>query len=79
MSCGQSRRDPDERAVGAGILSSDVELTLLRAGADPNWERPHRNGIGITHQPALWTAYQRHRREAYEARVAQYRADGLIC
>lgn len=55
-----------------------VELTYLRAGAEPDWERPHRDGVDITDRPDLQTPYQRRRREEFEQRVESYRADGLI-
>lgn len=72
-------RDLDARAAAQqGRVDTDVELTYLRADADPNWERPHRNGVDVTDMPEMWTPYQRARREAYEERVRQYRADGLI-
>ena len=68
----------DERAMHAGTVYSGVELTYLRAGAEPLWERPHRDGLDITDRPDLWTHYQRARRESFELRLAQYRAEGLI-
>jgi hypothetical protein len=58
--------------------NEDVELTYLRSGSDPDWERPHAGGEDITEQPERWTRYQRERRIAYEARVERYRQRGLI-
>ncbi|MEO2133400.1 MULTISPECIES: hypothetical protein [unclassified Microbacterium] len=59
---------PDER----------LELLYLRAGSEPPGARPRRDGVDITDRPDLWTPYQRMQREAYEARVARYRRDGLL-
>ena len=59
-------------------MNEAAELAFLNAGAEPTWERPHSDGVDITDQPHLWTVYQRQRRETFEARVAQYRAEGLI-
>jgi hypothetical protein len=56
----------------------ETEIAALRAGWDPPIERPHRDGVDITDRPDLWTPYQRARREAYEARVRDYRGRGLI-
>lgn len=70
--------DLDLRATHAGVVNVGVELTYLRAGSEPLWERPHRNGVDVTDQPQLWTPYQRRRRETFEARVAKYRAGGLL-
>ena len=61
-----------------GCANVQLELTYLRAGVDPPWERPHRDGVDITEQPQLWTPYQRARRAEYVERVESYRADGLI-
>lgn len=61
-----------------GHVNTGIELLCLRLGADPLWERPMRDGQDITDRPELWTPYQRERRESYEARVADYRARGLI-
>ncbi len=58
--------------------NESLELSYLRAGSDPDWERPHRGGVDITDRPDLWTPYQRARRERYEERVADYRRRGLI-
>jgi hypothetical protein len=55
-----------------------LELTFLRAGADPDWERVCANGQDITDQPERWTRYQRARRIAFEARVEEYRRRGLV-
>lgn len=55
-----------------------LELTYLRAGADPDWERVTVNGEDITDQPARWTRYQRARRLAFEARVEGYRERGML-
>ena len=46
-----------------------LELTYLRAGADPDWERPHENGEDITDQPERCTPFPPTRRVAYDARV----------
>lgn len=71
--------DLDARASRIpGFVNRDLELTYLRAGFDPAWERPSRNGADITDRPDLWTPYQRQRREAFDARVAEYRASGLL-
>ena len=71
--------DLDARAMRVeGPVNEAAELAFLNAGAEPTWERPHRDGVDITDRPDLWTPYQRHRREAFEARVARYRAEGLI-
>lgn len=59
-------------------VNEELELTYLRAGADPDWERPHLNGVDITDQPELQTPYQRARRDRFEQRVADYRARGLL-
>lgn len=76
------RRTPDLDARAWEYIdknvSRDAELVALRAGSDPDWERPHRDGVDITDRPDLWTPYQRARREAFEARVADYRQRGLI-
>ncbi|MBB3158204.1 hypothetical protein FHS07_001900 [Microbacterium proteolyticum] len=61
-----------------GRVDTDRELTYLRAGSDPPWERPHRDGVDVTDHPAAWTPYQRERRLSFEARVADYRQRGLI-
>lgn len=72
-------RDLDARAMSQpGRIVRDVELTYLRAGAEPPWERPHRNGVDITDQPELQTPYQRQRRAGFEARLREYRDSGLI-
>ncbi len=55
-----------------------LELTYLRAGSEPDWERPHLNGQDITDRPDLQSPYQRLRRALFDARVEAYRADGLI-
>ncbi|ONI62634.1 hypothetical protein CSIV_14260 [Microbacterium sp. CSI-V] len=59
-------------------VSEHTELVYLRAGSDPPWERPHRDGVDITDRPELWTPYQRTRRETFEARVAEYQRRGLL-
>lgn len=61
-----------------GRIDRDVELTYLRANAEPPWERPHRNGVDVTDQRELQTPYQRQRRESFEERLREYRAEGLI-
>jgi hypothetical protein len=61
-----------------GKVNEAAELAYLRAGSEPLWERPHLNGVDITDSPHLWSPYQRARRESFEARVAQYKADGLL-
>ena len=68
----------DERAALTGSVDSGIEVAYLRAGAEPLWERPHRNGVDITDRPDLWTPYQRHRRESFEERVARYRDEGRV-
>lgn len=55
-----------------------AELVYLRAGSEPPWERPHRNGIDVTDMPDQWSDYQRQRRQSFVVRVEQYRADGLL-
>ncbi|WP_454149334.1 hypothetical protein [Microbacterium lacticum] len=55
-----------------------TELVYLRASSEPPWERPHRDGVDITDRPDLQTPDQRQRRAEFEARVADYRARGLI-
>ncbi|GAA1968572.1 hypothetical protein [Microbacterium deminutum] len=70
--------DLDMRAANAGAVNVEIELTYLRAGVDPHWERPYRDGRDITDEPALWTPYQRARRESFQARVEQYRQEGLL-
>ncbi|WP_295833636.1 hypothetical protein [uncultured Microbacterium sp.] len=69
--------DPRANAV-PGRVDVDHELTYLRAGSDPPWERPHRDGVDITDQPDLQTPYQRQRRAEYLSRVDGYRERGLI-
>lgn len=61
-----------------GRINTEHELSYLRAGSDPPWERPHRDGIDITDTPEMWTPYQRERRLSFEARVVEYRQAGLI-
>lgn len=56
----------------------DVELSHLRAGAEPPWERPHRDGRDITLEPELQSPYQRERRLEFLERVEHYRAEGLL-
>jgi len=56
----------------------DTELVYLRAGSEPPWERPHRDGEDVTDRPELWTPYQRERRLAFESRVADYRERGIL-
>jgi hypothetical protein len=55
-----------------------LELTYLRAGADPDWERVTANGEDITDQPERWSRYQRARRIAFETRLERYRERGLL-
>ena len=72
-------RDLDGRAMRVqGRINRDVELTYLRANAEPPWERPHRNGVDVTSQPDMQTTYQRQRRAQFEELVREYRAAGLI-
>jgi hypothetical protein len=72
-------RDYDARAFAElDRVNPALELTYLRAGSDPHWERVRRDGHDVTDQPHLWTPYQRARRESFEARVAEYRAAGLL-
>lgn len=59
-------------------VNTQLELTYLRSGADPDWERVTRNGVDISDRPELWSEYQRARRESFIERVDAYRADGLI-
>lgn len=61
-----------------GRIDRDVELTYLRAGAEPPWERPHRNGVDVTTDPDAQTPYQRQRRASFEERLREYRAEGLV-
>jgi hypothetical protein len=37
--------DLDLRAANAGAVNVQVELTCLRAGVDPHWERPTAMGV----------------------------------
>lgn len=69
--------DPRANAV-PGRVDTATELTYLRAGADAPWERPHCDGVDVTDQPDLQTAYQRQRRAEYDARVQGYRERGLV-
>lgn len=69
--------EPRANAV-PGRVDVDRELTYLRAGAEPPWERPHLEGVDITDRPELQTAYQRQRRAEYVSRVEGYRQRGLI-
>lgn len=55
-----------------------AELVYLRAGSEPPWERPHRDGVDVSDRPDLQTPYQRRRRESFLQRVEAYRAGGLI-
>ena len=76
-------RDLDARALdvllsGHSRVNEAAEIGALRLGWEPEWERPHRNGVDITDRPDLWTPYQRARRESYDARAADYRARGLV-
>jgi hypothetical protein len=59
-------------------VNEEVELTYLRAGGEPEWERPKLNGRDITDEPALQTPYQRRRRAEFVERVARYRSEGLL-
>ncbi len=61
-----------------GRVNEALELTYLRAGSEPPWERPHRNGVDITDRPDLQTVYERQRRQEHEWRVDDYRRRGLI-
>lgn len=65
---GSSLGDPDE----------SLELTYLRSGMEPPWERPKKDGIDVTDRPELQTPFQRQRRAEFEARLARYRDDGLL-
>ncbi|WP_307460844.1 MULTISPECIES: hypothetical protein [Microbacterium] len=69
--------NPREGAV-PGRVDEHTELVYLRAGSDPPWERPHRDGVDVTDAPALQTPYQRERRAAFEERVRAYRERGLL-
>ncbi|MDN3443751.1 hypothetical protein [Microbacterium sp. APC 3901] len=80
MSNRRAARDLDARAweyLDANVNES-AEISHLRAGWDPPWERPSLNGEDVTDRPELWTPYQRARREAFEARLVRYRAENLI-
>lgn len=59
-------------------VNVQVELTFLRAGSEPPWERPHRDGVDVTDDPSVWSPYQARRRAEFVERVEQYRAEGLI-
>lgn len=59
-------------------VNEAVELAYLRAGSEPLWERPHRNGVDVTDEPDLWTSYQRRRRLEFLERVERYRSEGLL-
>jgi hypothetical protein len=79
MPRGQGPRGGDERAFAyIDKVNVGLELTYLRSGSDPDWERPHINGVDVTGSPELWSPYQRARREAFVERVEAYRADGLL-
>lgn len=69
--------DPRANAV-PGRVDERLELTYLRAGAEPPWERPHRDGVDITDHPDMQTPYQRQRRAEYVSRVEGYREHRLI-
>lgn len=76
----RNHHDLDDRAweyIDRSVVER-TELACLRAGSDPPWERPHRDGRDITDQPELWTPYQRARREAFEERLARYRSEDRI-
>ncbi|WP_457098829.1 hypothetical protein [Microbacterium sp. P5_E9] len=83
MPRGERAKDLDARAIqvllsGRDPINEAAEVGALQVGSEPGWERPHAHGEDITDQPHRWTTYQRLRRESFEARVARYRADGLI-
>ncbi len=61
-----------------GRVDEALELTYLRVGSEPPWERPHRNGEDITDRPELQSPYERERRRTHESRVAEYRRRGLL-
>ncbi|MFI8632158.1 hypothetical protein ACIGEP_06160 [Microbacterium sp. NPDC077663] len=61
-----------------GIVNMTQELTYLRAGAEPTWERVWRSGKDVTDSPEMWSPYERERRLSFEHRVRTYRADGLL-
>ncbi|MGC5225194.1 hypothetical protein ACPW96_21705 [Micromonospora sp. DT81.3] len=69
--------DP-RRNTRPGPVNEAAELAFLRAGSEPTWERPHRDGVDITNRPDLQTPYQRARRREFEERVERYRADGVL-
>lgn len=69
--------DPRANAIPAHV-DEHLELTYLRAGSEPPWERPHRDGVDVTDRPDLQTPYQRQRRAEYVSRVEGYRERGLI-
>lgn len=74
-----AQHDLDDRAARyPGHVQEPIELAYLRAGAEPDWERPHRDGVDVTDHPELWSPYQALRRRQFDARVAAYRRDGLI-
>lgn len=66
------------RGAIPGRVDEQTELTYLRAGSDPPWERPHADGIDVTDDPTRQTPYQRQRRAAFEERVRGYRERGLL-
>lgn len=61
-----------------GTVNSAAEIAYLRAGSEPGWERPYREGVDVTDSPDLQTPYQSLRRVEFEARVESYRAGGLL-
>lgn len=69
--------DPRARAL-PGRVDVDRELTYLRAGSDPPWERPRLDGVDITDRPDLQTPYQRQRRAEFDARVEGYRSSARL-
>ena len=61
-----------------GTINVTQELTYLRAGAEPTWERVWRCGEDVTARPEMWSPYERERRLSFEDRVRTYRASGLL-
>ena len=49
--------DP-RRSFKPGPVNEAAELAYLRAGTDPPWERPRRDGEDITERPELQTPYE---------------------
>lgn len=69
--------DPRPGARLGGVNESR-ELLYLRAGMEPPWEVPHRNGRDVRLEPELQSPYQRERWLEFLERVEHYRAEGLL-